>query len=68
MSKTRVKGGLPDFKKIDKIAMEIGISIDNDDRIRSGIKYALLISSYNGNLCVNKLNLIVKIKDQLHFL
>ncbi|MGN1299177.1 MAG: ATP-dependent RecD-like DNA helicase [Candidatus Scatovivens sp.] len=55
-----------DFKKIDKIAMEIGISIDNDDRIRSGIKYALLISSYNGNLCVNKLNLIEFVKSILN--
>ena len=55
-----------DFKKIDKIAMEIGISIDNDDRIKSGIKYALLISSYNGNTCVNKLNLVEFVKTILN--
>lgn len=54
-----------DFKKIDKIAMEIGISVNNDDRIKSGIKYALLISSYNGNTCVNKLNLVEFVKSIL---
>ena len=46
-----------DFNKIDKIALQLGIPKDNDDRIKSGIKYALLTSSYNGNLCVKKENL-----------
>ncbi len=46
-----------DFNKIDKIALSLGISKNNDDRIKSGIKYALLTSSYNGNLCVKKENL-----------
>ena len=46
-----------DFYKIDKIAIDIGIPKNNDDRIKSGIKYALLTSSYNGNLCVKKENL-----------
>ena len=46
-----------DFNKIDRIALELGIPKDNDDRIKSGIKYALLTSSYNGNLCVKKENL-----------
>ena len=47
-----------DFNKIDKIAMQIGISQDSDDRIKSGIKYALLVASYNGNTCVAQENLI----------
>ena len=47
-----------DFYKIDKIALEIGIPKDNDYRIKSGIKYALLTASYNGHLCVQKENLI----------
>lgn len=47
-----------DFNKIDKIAMQIGISQNNDDRIKSGIKYALLVSSYNGNTCVLQENLM----------
>ena len=46
-----------DFNKIDRIALELGIPKNNDDRIRSGIKYALLVSSYNGNTCVKKENL-----------
>lgn len=46
-----------DFNKIDKIALQLGIPKDNDDRIKSGIKFALLTSSYNGNLCVKKENL-----------
>ena len=54
-----------DFKKIDKIAMEIGIPIDDDNRIKSGIKYALLLSTYNGNTCVNRLNLIEFVKTIL---
>ena len=47
-----------DFTKIDKIAMQIGISQNSDDRIKSGIKYALLVASYNGNTCVLKNNLL----------
>ena len=46
-----------DFNKIDKIALQLGIPKNNDDRIKSGIKYALVTSSYNGNLCVKKENL-----------
>ena len=34
-----------DFNKIDRIALQLGIPKDNDDRIKSGIKYALLTSS-----------------------
>lgn len=47
-----------DFNKIDKIALQIGIGQDSDDRIKSGIKYAILVSSYNGNTCVLQENLI----------
>ncbi len=46
------------FNNIDKIAMQIGIPMDSDYRIRSGIKYCLLLASYNGNTCVQKENLI----------
>ena len=54
-----------DFNKIDKIAMQIGIAHDSDDRIKSGIKYALLVSSYNGNTCVMQENLIEYVKQIL---
>ena len=47
-----------DFKKIDKMAMDIGIDAKSKQRISSGIKYALILSSYNGNTCVIKENLI----------
>ena len=47
-----------DFKQIDKMALDLGISYDNDKRIRSGIKYALIRATYNGHACVLKENLI----------
>ena len=54
-----------DFAKIDKIAMQIGISQNSDDRIKSGIKYALLVASYNGNTCVIQENLIQYVEQIL---
>ena len=45
--------------------MQIGIAHDSDDRIKSGIKYALLVSSYNGNTCVMQENLIEYVKQIL---
>lgn len=54
-----------DFKQIDKMALDLGISIDNTKRIRSGIKYSLILSSYNGNTCVLKDNLIEFVKTLL---
>ena len=47
-----------DFKQIDKMALDLGISYDNDKRVESGIKYGLIRSTYNGNSCVLKENLI----------
>ena len=37
------------FSNIDNIAIQIGLPLDSDYRIKSGIKYALLVASYNGN-------------------
>ena len=53
------------FNNIDKIAMQIGIPMDSDFRIKSGIKYALLVASYNGHTCVLKQNLIEYTKSIL---
>ena len=53
------------FNNIDKIAMQIGIPLDSDFRITSGIKYALLVASYNGNTCVQKENLVTYVKSIL---
>ena len=47
-----------DFKQIDKMALDLGVSYDNDKRIASGIKYGLIRSTYNGHACVEKNNLI----------
>lgn len=54
-----------DFNKIDKIALQIGMNKDSDARIRSGVKYALLVSSYNGNTCVRKENLMEYVEQIL---
>ena len=48
-----------DFKKIDDYAIAYGIAKDSNDRIKSGIKYALLVASYNGNTCVQEESLIL---------
>lgn len=54
-----------DFKQIDKMAMDIGISYDNEKRIESGIKYSLIRISFNGHTCVEKDKLIIFVKDLL---
>ncbi len=54
-----------DFKQIDKMALDIGIAIDNTKRIKSGIKYSLLRVSYNGHTCVKKENLIIFVQELL---
>ena len=48
-----------DFNKIDRIAIKMGIDSNTDARINSGIKYALVLASNNGNTCVQKESLIV---------
>ena len=47
-----------DFTQIDKIALDMGLSDDNQDRIECGIKYGLIKATYNGHSCVLKENLI----------
>ena len=54
-----------DFRKIDRIALEIGVPKTSETRIKSGIKYALLTSSYNGNTCVLRENLVDFVKNVL---
>ena len=46
-----------DFFKIDKMALEVGINVNSFERIGAGIRYALILASYNGNTCVEKENL-----------
>ncbi len=55
-----------DFKQIDRMALDIGIGIDNVQRIKSGIKYSLIRVSYNGHTCVKKENLITFVQQLLN--
>ena len=54
-----------DFKKIDKMALEIGLPYNNEKRIRSGIKYALTCTTLNGHCTVLEDNLITFCKELL---
>ena len=54
-----------DFMQIDKMALDIGIEIDNDKRIRSGIKHALKLATYNGHCAVLFENLVEFVKNLL---
>lgn len=47
-----------DFKKIDKMALDLGTKVNSIQRIESAIKYSLALASQNGNTCVEKGNLI----------
>lgn len=47
-----------DFKQIDKMAIDLGMEPNNDKRIKSAIKYALIRTTYNGHTCTLKQNLI----------
>lgn len=55
-----------DFKKIDKIAIENGTSLDYAERIKCGIKYAINIACTNGNCRVQKQNLITFCRELLN--
>ena len=54
-----------DFKQIDKMAMDLGLPYNSQKRIESGIKYSIILTSYNGNTCVAKENLIKFVTDLL---
>ena len=54
-----------DFKQIDKMAINMGTEYNDERRIKSAMKYALILSSYNGHTCVIKENLIKFIIDLL---
>ena len=52
-----------DFTKIDKMAIDLGIAINDAKRIESAIKYSLVLSNNNGNTCTIKENLIEFVKN-----
>ena len=54
-----------DFKQIDEMAIRLGIEKENQKRVKSGIKYALIRITYNGHCCTLKTNLIEYVKQLL---
>ena len=54
-----------DFKKLDRMALENGVALNYRERIKSGIKYAMLGASVNGNCRVQKDNLMLYCKELL---
>lgn len=54
-----------DFFKIDKMAIDIGIDVNSYQRIGAGIRYGLILASYNGNTCVEKESLYEFVKNKL---
>lgn len=46
-----------DFKQIDRTALNLGIDSSSNKRITSGIKYALIQTTYNGHSCTVLQNL-----------
>ena len=55
-----------DFKQIDKMAIKLGVEKENQKRVKSGIKYALIKITYNGHCCTLKANLIEYVKNLLN--
>ena len=54
-----------DFFKIDKMALDIGINVNSYQRIGAGIRYGLILASYNGNTCVEKESLYEFVEQKL---
>ena len=55
-----------DFQQIDKMALELGVERENQKRVKSGIKYALIKITYNGHCCTLKANLVEYVKQLLN--
>ena len=53
------------FNQIDKMALDIGIEYNNEKRIRSGVKHALLLATYNGHCAVIYENLLKFVHELL---
>ncbi len=53
------------FAQIDQIAIKMGMDLESDIRIRSGIKYALKLATNNGHCAVLYNNLLQFVKELL---
>ena len=54
------------FEQIDKMALGMGMEYNNEKRIRSGIKHALILMTYNGHCCTRFENLVEYVKKLLN--
>lgn len=55
-----------DFKQIDRVALDLGIDNSSYQRITSGIKYALIQTTYKGHSCVVLQNLEEYVSELLN--
>lgn len=53
------------FDQIDKMALDLGFEYNNEKRIRSGIKHALILMTYNGHCCTKYEGLVEFVKKLL---
>ena len=53
------------FEQIDKMALDLGFEYNNEKRIRSGIKHALILMTYNGHCCTKYEGLVEFVKKLL---
>ena len=54
------------FEQIDKMALDMGVDYNNEKRIRSGIKHALIRMTLNGHCCTRYEGLIEFVKKLLN--
>ena len=54
------------FEQIDMMALNLGFEYNNEKRIRSGIKHALILMTYNGHCCTRYEGLIEFVKKLLN--
>ncbi len=54
------------FEQIDKMALDMGMDYNNEKRIRSGIKHALIRMTLNGHCCTRYEGLIEFVKKLLN--
>ncbi len=53
------------FDQIDKMALNLGFEYNNEKRIRSGVKHALILMTYNGHCCTRYESLLDYVKKLL---
>ena len=58
--------GKANFEQIDKMALDMGMDYNNEKRIRSGIKHALIRMTLNGHCCTRYDGLIEFVKKLLN--